>query len=374
MKIEIIAIGSEILSGFTINSNAAYISRELLKMGLQTTRHTVLPDNGEILNRVFTKALERNDLVIATGGLGPTCDDITLESIAEVLESGKTTNLPNQLGSAEGILFEKEETKLFLLPGVPPEMVAMLHEAVLPVVRKSAEVIDIASEWIHFAGLVEKQVDPYLREYQEKYPSLDFGIYPARGKISVHVSAVASESTSVSSVIEGLRITFPKNEYSSASGNIEEAIHGLFIQKGITLSLAESCTGGSIAARLTGLAGASEYFQGSLVTYSNAMKTNLLGVPESVLVENGAVSQEVVETMVNGLLERTETDYGIAVSGIAGPGGGTSEKPVGTVWAAIQRRGEEVVSWKMHCSGSREMIIDYTVNAVLGKLYHRLLS
>ncbi|MEC7838695.1 MAG: CinA family nicotinamide mononucleotide deamidase-related protein [Chlamydiota bacterium] len=409
MNVEIIAIGSEILSGFTINTNAAFLSRELLKVGIPTKYHTILPDSADELTKGLKQSLEKNDIIITTGGLGPTCDDLTRpivasmfdsdfvfdEEIAKELEkrySGKLTSLRDQatvprkakvlknpLGTAPGLLFESGTVKLFLLPGVPAEMKEIFFHSVLPIILETyPEEKRRASLSMHFVSLIESQVDPVLRNLKERYPEIDFGVYPYRGRISVSMSVSAELKKEGKKYLmepyRELQSLYRDHFFESVSGHIEEAVHNLFIERKLTLSLAESCTGGTIASRLTAIPGASSYFLGSLVTYSNKMKEMLLGVSPETLETSGAVSKEVVSEMVGGLLKRTESDYGIAVSGVAGPSGGTDEKPVGTVWAAIQKRGKAPIVWMMQARGSREMVIDYTVNVALGKLYHLILE
>lgn len=404
MSIEVISIGSELLTGFTINTNAAYISRQLFMRGIPTRHHTIVPDDAEEMRQAFEKALERSRFVIATGGLGPTCDDMTKRVAAELFDAElcydeavadslrkrygdkllsleeqatvpvKAEIIPNALGTASGFLFKRGASFLFLLPGVPPEMCKMFEEVVLPYI--DARISDeerLHCEWLHFMGVIESQVDPHLRVLQERSPDLDFGIYPYRGFISLR-AAISRQGgrrsqESLAQAIGFLREKYRDFLFEEPSGKIEEALHTLLIEKGLTVSTAESCTGGSIASRLVLLPGASAFFLGSVVAYSCELKTKLLGVSKELLETKGAVSQEVVEEMASGLLAITGSDYGIAVSGIAGPAGGRADKPVGTVWAAIAKRGEKPFSWLMRAHGSREMIIDYTVNSVLGKLY-----
>jgi competence/damage-inducible protein CinA-like protein len=402
MKVEVIAIGSEILSGFTINTNAAFISQELLKVGIETNYHTIVPDDRESLLKAFTQALERSDIIITTGGLGPTCDDVTRSVAAELFDSEfvyypeiekelderfghkltsardqatlpeKAELIKNTLGTASGLLFKKGNKALYLLPGVPTEMKEMFTLSVLHKIQLAIpEGQKRESEWLHFSFLIESKVDPVLRKLQKRYPSVQMGIYPYRGRISVYLSTLCDEKKELENCKNALVEEFVEYLYESPSGTIEEAVHILFTKKRLTLATAESCTGGAIASRLTALAGASQYFLGGVITYSNAMKRDLLGVSEQTLNEMGAVSEEVVVQMAEGVVNKTGANYGIAVSGLAGPTGGTKHKPVGTVWAAIAGQQIETISWLIQGrKASREMIIDYTVNTVLGRLYH----
>lgn len=406
MKVEVIAIGTEILSGFTVNTNASFISQELLKVGIVTDYHTTVPDGKAELLKAFDQALERSHVVICTGGLGPTCDDITRNVAAEIFDSPFThypeieeelnkrygnkltsardqATLPekaeivrNRLGTASGLLFTRGDKALFLLPGVPQEMKAMFCESVLPqIINRIPSELRLVSDWLHFSFLYESMVDPVLREIQEKYPFVKMGIYPFRGKLSVHLYTTGSSPKQSREDIEHCKNLlidqFGDYAYESPSGSIEEAVHQLFSNQHITLATAESCTGGTIASRLTSLPGASQYFLGGLVTYTNTMKHDFLGVSLKTLDTYGAVSKEVVTEMVEGLIAKTGADYGIAVSGIAGPSGGTPEKPVGTVWIAISGKSVDIQTWLIPGrTASRQMIIDYTVNTALGRLYH----
>lgn len=403
MKIEIVAIGNELLSGFVINTNAAFISEGLLKEGLKTQRHTVLPDDAETLRKGLEDALERSDLVICTGGLGPTCDDITRNVAAGIFQSGfrydeetaselkrrygdylisvddqstvpsKALLLKNNVGTAPGMVFQQNGKTLILLPGVPPEMKAMWVDQVVPYMRSQFPALErIFNKRLSLMGLRESTVDIVLRELLQKHPNVEFGIYPGQMVLGVNISTIdkdpASAMKRLETSFEVLMEKFGENVYDSPSGKIEEAVHHRFLKDKATLAVAESCTGGSVAAHLTKLPGSSQYFLGSIVAYSNAAKTQLLGVPELLLAEKGAVSEEVVRSMLNGVFSKTPCDYGIAVSGIAGPSGGTLEKPVGTVWLGVGRRDSEPRLWQLRAYGNREMVIQRSVNILLGGL------
>ena len=391
MKIEIVTIGTEVVRGFTVNTNVAYISQELLKAGFVVSRHTTLPDEATALREGLQDALERSDLVITTGGLGPTQDDITRniaaklfdsdfhydEEVAEDLKRRFSEKLPtlkdqatvpskaevmkNPVGTAPGFIIKN----LIMLPGVPNEMKSMFTKQVLPYINSHFPSEKPAHcKVLNLVKVFEFQVDPFLRELNQKYPDVEFGIYPALGLLSIRLSTDKTLEKPYQELVQ----KYAPYMYESPSGKIEEAIQLLFIKNGWTLSVAESCTGGSIAAQLTRIPGASDYFLGSLVVYSNELKTQLLNVPADLIKEKGAVSEECVNAMVSGLLQTTVSDFGIAVSGIAGPAGGTPERPVGTIWAAIVKKGNTIRSWKMQLKGNRDTIIDYSVNAVLGEL------
>lgn len=402
MNIELIAIGNEILSGATTNTNASFLGQQLLQAGFRVTHQTVLPDDREQLHKGLEEALNRNQLVITTGGLGPTCDDITREIAAELFHSAmgyrqdlanslrkrygecfstidnqatvpeKAKLLNNNVGTASGLVFQEDGRMLIMLPGVPSEMRDMWQEA-LPYIEKFFKDAPRAyTESIYFFNLPESTVDPSLRELKAKNSNVDYGIYPGQGTLSVSATIVSSDKQNAKAILREslnkLKARFSSHFYEAPSGKLEYAVHNRFIKEQLTLSAAESCTGGSFSSRLISIPGASHYFLGSMIAYTNELKVKVLGVPEELIFEKGAVSSEVVRAMCKGILALTDSDYGVAVSGVAGPTGGSEEKPVGTVWLAIGKRGEEPKTWKIHAYGNREMVIERSVNALLASL------
>jgi nicotinamide-nucleotide amidase len=372
MNIELITIGNEVLSGHTINSNAAFIGRELFQEGYRLFREsTILDDENEISEQLLA-SLERSDVVITTGGLGPTLDDISGHVAEKTLKSTPEL-IPNHLGSAPGLMFHQGSHILVMLPGVPHEMKKMFLDSVLPYIKKNYPLkIRPYRQILSLTRLFELTVDPILRELKEKYPALEFGIYPALGLLQIHIYAFVDNEEKAQEMIQPalqvLKERFAANVYEG--GSIQEAIHSLFIEKGWTLSGAESVTGGSIAAHLTQLSGASKYFLGSVVSYSNESKINILGVSPKTIEQHGAVSEEVATEMVLGANRIYNSEFSFAVTGVAGPTGGTEEKPIGTVWFAVHRLGKEPKAWKVQGRGNREMIITFSMNEILGKLYH----
>lgn len=374
MNIEIMTIGNEVLSGHTINTNAAFIAQELFKEGYKLSRETTILDDENEISHEIHAALERSEVVIATGGLGPTLDDISGQVAEKTLKAAPEL-IPNHLGTAPGLMFYQGSRILVMLPGVPHEMKPMLLDSVIPHIKKKYPLKERPFRQIlSFTRLFESAVDPILRELKEKYPELEFGIYPALGLLQVHIYAFADDEEKANQMtqpaVEKLKEQFRANIYESESGSIQEAIHSLFIKKGWTLSAAESCTGGSVASHLTQISGASKYFLGSVVSYANEAKINILGVSPKTIEQHGAVSQEVAIEMVLGASRIFNSEYSIAVTGVAGPTGGTEKKPVGTVWFAIHRRGKEPQAWKVQGRGTRGMIITFSMNEILGKLYH----
>lgn len=401
MRVEIIAIAEEILKGMVVNTNSTYISAALSKFGWTAKRHTVLPDEPQTLKTGLKEALERSDLVITTGGLGPTLDDVTRHVAADLFSSDFTFNqdiadelvkrygptltslkdqatvptkahiLKNSVGTAPGFVFRENGKTLVLLPGVPPEMQPMLDAEAIPYLQKIfPRHADQTTETIHFCLTSENMLDPLLRQLQSDYPSMEFGIYPGYGVLTVVIrSKLFVELAAAKHRITSL---FPSNVFTSATGKIEEAVFDLMRENKKTLSLAESCTGGLMAHKITSLAGASDFFLGSLVTYSNDLKRKVLNVSAATLEKHGAVSAETVEEMLKGLFDVTGSDYGIAVSGIAGPSGGSKDKPVGTIWAAIGERGKKPEIGRVDFKGNRQTIIMVTSIRLLGALYRKL--
>jgi len=367
MSIEVVSIGNEVLRGIIVNTNAAFLGRRLAEEGWDIACQTTLPDEPDVLKQGLKEALMRNPVVIATGGLGPTLDDNTLECAKELF-SNPPNNLPNGVGTAPGYFFSESNRALFLLPGVPSEMEQMFEESVFPYLKKHLPATLLHREELFFYLTRENDVDPLLRELQGKY-KLDIGIYPSYSGVSIVLRGPNNEHliTAKKIIAEAFKASL------LPSSKMEEAIQSWMIKHQKTLALAESCTGGFMASQLTAVPGASSYFLGSLVTYSNQLKEDLLGVSPETLKNHGAVSPEVVHEMWTGLLKKTGADYGIAVSGIAGPTGGSSEKPVGTVFYALGKRGEKPQINTLHFKGNRQTVILRTTKWLFGLLLKQIL-
>lgn len=401
MQIELVAIGDEVLRGTTINTNAAFLSHHLTEKGYRIARHTVLPDDPVLLKEGLQEVFKRSSLVITTGGLGPTCDDRTREILSRLFSSEfyfdesvaadlkkrfgenltslkdqatipiKAKPILNRVGTAPGLIFEQDQKTWIILPGVPQEMEEMFTSDVLPfLIQYHPSAVQKKVVQLHFLHLYESLVDPTLRELNEKYPQVEVGIYPAYGTLMV--TLLSSQEEQLALYQNSLIKRFGSYLFDAPNGKIEEAVHSWFILNKKRLAFAESCTGGLMAAHLTALAGASDYFLGSFVTYSNSLKTNILGVSEAVLRQRGAVSQETVAAMLDGVFKQTEADYAIAISGIAGPTGGSDLKPVGTMWAAIGQRGQTPDIGTFLAKGNRRTRILSTTNNLLGALYRKV--
>jgi nicotinamide-nucleotide amidase len=360
MDAELIAIGDELLDGAVVNTNAGILSSLLSREGYQVRRHLVLPDEQEEVARALREALVRTPLVVATGGLGPTCDDITRAAALAALDlpfpDERAHVLVNPVGSEPGLVFWREGRALVLLPGVPEEMRALCADQLLPYLRiKMPADRRLHVEELHFCLLAEQAVDSHIRRMRQEHPRIRAGIYPSSGVLTVRLTG--EDPAELSRCKERLAAAFPREAFESPSGSIAEAIQTLCVQRKKTVAFAESCTGGALASLVTAIPGASDYFLGSCVVYANALKRRVLSVSEKTLQQRGAVSGEAVQEMLSGLFALSGADYGVAVSGIAGPGGGSEGKPVGTIWAALGARGKEPQLCTFTARGSRSGII-----------------
>ncbi len=404
MKIEVIAIGSEILSGKTVNTNATYISKKLKKSGYQTFFHLVISDHKQDIENNLKTSIQRSDLVIVTGGLGPTIDDNTKDIVCSMLEFDLEYNkeiaedikkrfgsisslknqatlpknaliLKNEIGTAAGFILQESDATIIFLPGVPEEMKQMFDCQAIGFIEKHFPLKEkIYEEIINICLLEEVKVNQVLKKI--KTDGIELGIYPNHGVIHVSLTAKAQNQRAADEKFNPIkqRVISEFSEYifEAENGLIEEAVHNMLIDKNKKLAFAESCTGGQLAARITSLAGSSKYFLGSFVTYSNDLKNNILKVKEKTLKETGAVSIETVKEMVKSIFSLTDADYAVAVSGIAGPKGGSREKPVGTVCVAIAERNEEIDSGIFHFKGNRDLIVKSSINHILGILFRKI--
>ncbi len=383
MRAEIISIGDEILIGQVVNSNAAWIGEAMTGIGIEVSRNMTIADRGEDIRSALKESSERADLVIITGGLGPTRDDITKKVLAEFFSSklvkseealqgirellgsrGVNMNplneeqamvpdncdlLPNRFGTASGMWFSKDGTEFISLPGVPYEMKAMITGHVLPRLRDEFSLPAIEYKTILVQGIPESHLASSLEEFEDQLPSnVKLAYLPSPGRVRLRLTGTGDDWQTINQLIDKesvkLRERIPEeNFYGFDNEQLERVLGKLLKEKGATLATAESCTGGSIAQMITSVPGSSAYFLGSVVAYSNDIKEKILGVRQDSLVEFGAVSEEVVRQMAEGVRRVYDADYSIATSGIAGPDGGTPEKPVGTTWIAVAS-GERTVA------------------------------
>jgi len=342
MFIEIITVGNEILAGQTIDTDSAYISSELRKIGIAAHYHTAVGDNPERLLSVLKKALVRTDIIIVTGGLGPTVDDITLETVSRLTDK-KTIQqaklLKNKVGTAPGLIISWQKKTLIVLPGVPKEMASMMPEVTKYLKKKQKNKTIIKTRIIKITGLPERIVSRRLKGILKIKGNPLIGIYPHTNYVDLKINAEAGSKEKADQLIKQAekKITqrlgifiFAKDE-QTLEGKVGELLR---LQKR-TISLAESCTGGLTANRLTNVGGSSKYFKMGVITYSDESKASILKISGRLIKKNGAVSPEVARLMAKGIRTLARSDLGLALTGIAGPGGATRTKPIGLVFIAL---------------------------------------
>lgn len=372
MRAEILSIGTELLMGQITNTDAQYISGKLPEIGVSVYYHTVVGDNQYRMEEALVRALNRSDLVILTGGLGPTKDDLTKEVTAKVMglklviddktleniksyfskmNSGMSANnekqayLPegcfvvrNNNGTAPGCIIEKDGKIVVLLPGPPRELKPMFDETVVPYL--AAKTKDrLISKFIKIAGLGESYLETQIMDLIENQTNPTIAPYAREGEVTLRITAKCSSKEEgeilIQPVLETIRDRLGIHIYSENNEEMEQVVGNLLIDKNISLATAESCTGGLLSAKLTDIPGISKVFPGGIVSYSNEMKKDLLGVTEDVLKQYGAVSSQCAKQMAQGIRNKCGTDIGISTTGIAGPGGGSEKKPVGLVYIGL---------------------------------------
>ncbi|MDQ2177958.1 competence/damage-inducible protein A [Marinifilum sp. D714] len=374
MQAEIITIGDEILIGQIVDTNSAWMAKELNKYGIGVSKITSISDEANDIVTTVEAALKRSPLVLMTGGLGPTNDDITKKTLSDyfgmkliqddelyqkiqdrlakysipmnrfnreqALIPDGARIIPNNFGSAPCMWFERNNRVLISMPGVPFEMKGIMQNGLISAITEYFKTPEIVHKTIMTDGIGESVLADILSDWEENLPrQMKLAYLPSPGKVRLRLSITGEDKPTLEKIIdkevEKLKKILPNNIFAYDDIAIEQCIAKLLISKGKTLGTAESCTGGYIAHLITLQAGSSAYFKGSVVSYSNEIKENVLGVNSKDLEEFGAVSREVVEQMAVGARKVLNTDYAVATSGIAGPDGGTDEKPVGTVWIAL---------------------------------------
>lgn len=377
MRIALVSIGQELLSGRTVNTNAAFVGNSLLQAGYLIREIRTIPDSPDLIQQTL-KDLDGYDLILTTGGLGPTGDDTTKEAIAqhfgvglvhhaeveEELNSrfpdlsanddqatypGDSELLYNPLGTAYGFVCKD---KVIALPGVPLQMEQIMRDAVVPYIQKKFP-RDFESRCLYLFNLKEGDVDPFLRTLESD--TLEIGICPSHAHTSVFF--IGKDRNEVDQAFSKVKSKFAPHVYSEKESALRMAVHEAFLHSGKTIAVAESCTGGNVAHEITLNPGSSTYFLGGAVVYSNALKERLLGVRKETLTQHGAVSEETAQEMAEGLQKQTGADIALAITGIAGPDGGTEGKPVGTVYIGKVANGICTVK-HVKLRGNRKSIID----------------
>ena len=377
MKAEIIAVGSELLTPDRMDTNSLFLTEELNKLGIEVVRKTIVGDNRDYLSAAFKEALHRVELVIASGGLGPTEDDLTRETVAELLGRKLNLNdailryiegrfrqlgrempavnvrqamvpegaevLENPRGSAPGLWIEDRGRRIALLPGPPRELKPMFHEQVLPRLERRGSGIRMFHRELRVAGMGESAVEQRIRPIYTRYADVNTTILAAPGEIQIHLRIWTGDGAqaqkTLDEIVQSFELALTDRVYSRDGSSLEEVVARLLTMNHATISVAESCTGGLLAQRLTSIAGSSSYFLGGVVSYSNELKTAWADVPAEIIKSKGAVSSEVAIALADGIRRRAGSTLGVGITGIAGPGGGSEEKPVGTVHVAISHAG-----------------------------------
>jgi nicotinamide-nucleotide amidase len=406
----ILAVGSELLGTTRLDTNSLFLTGRLEAVGIATVRKACVGDAWDELVAEIGVALSRAPLLVTSGGLGPTDDDRTKEAVAKVLGRALVrdrdillglkerfrkrgyempavnekqadviegaTVLPNRRGSAPGFLVEQGGKTVVLLPGVPHELKGMWDDAVAPLLARTAGA-GLHRRTLKVAAMPESVVETLVKPVYAAYPDVAFTILAAPGEVQLQY-AVRGTAEEAGVLLDRIQADFSKALAGEIFGRDDETLEGvtgdLLRLRQKTLALAESCTGGLVAGRLTDIAGSSEYFLGSAVTYANSAKAELVGVSDATLERFGAVSEETAREMALGARRRFGASIGLSVTGIAGPGGGSPEKPVGTVHLALDDAEGTRLHQKMLMPGDRALIRRWTTSSALSLLRHHLLG
>ena len=410
MKAEIITVGTEILLGDILNTNSRYLSRELAAMGIEMYYQITVGDNEERLLKTLEESLNRSDIVICTGGLGPTEDDITKEvcakyfgyelelhkpSLDAMIERFKHMNrvptknnekqayfpkeayiLKNDNGTAPGCIMEKEGKMIVVLPGPPKEMESMFENYVKPYLSKLTDDV-IESEVLRIIGVGESKVENDILDIIDSQTNPTIATYAKGYECTLRITAKAKSVEEAKELIkpmsDEMKRRFGQSLYATGETSIEEVVSKMLVENNLKIAVAESCTGGMVSASLINYPGISSVFMEGCVTYSNEAKMKSLGVKKETLDVYGAVSDKCAKEMASGVAARYNTNVGIATTGIAGPGGGTDEKPVGLVYFGIYINGK-VISKKYVFNGDRQGVRERATRTILNDLRLELLN
>lgn len=412
MKAEIITIGDEILIGQIVDTNSAWIAEKFNLSGIEIYQITSVHDDKEHILEALKKAEEKVDLVILTGGLGPTKDDITKNVLCDyfhtklvfheptfqhikqrfknrnidlnklnrdqALVPESCTVLPNKAGTAPGMWFEKNETIFVSVPGVPFEMKYLVENEILPRLQNNGKTKAIFHKTVQTQGLPESMLAQRIENWENSLPkNIKLAYLPNPMSVRLRLSAIGNNlnelKEQVQNEIERLKQLIPDHIFGYDNETLAEVIGRMLLEKGQTLAVAESCTGGYISHLITSVSGSSRWYKGGVTAYSNEIKQNLLGVSAESLEKNGAVSEQVIREMAEGARNRLNADFAVATSGIAGPTGGTDEKPVGSVWIAVATPGKTVAE-KFVFGDNRDRNIIRSSQTALQLLRRKLLD
>ena len=405
---EIIAVGSELLTPERSDTNSLWLTSQLDSVGVEVKLKTIVGDDPARLRESFADAFKRSDIVISTGGLGPTEDDVTRQAAADAIDReliyqthieqhlrerfrqwGRempeinkrqaflidgAEELPNANGSAPGQMIELDGRLLVLLPGPPRELKPIFTERVMPRIAGRSGGVSVRRRMLRVSGMGESAVDEIIAPVYSRFPDVATTILFNRSEIQVHFTARNSDADAaqqaVDRVAEEVAEALGPAVFSVNGDEIEVVVGNLLTAAGRTLATAESCTGGVLAARLTDIPGSSAYFVEGFVTYANSAKICELGVPDEMIASNGAVSAPVAEAMARGIRKRAGTDIGIGITGIAGPDGGTDDKPVGTVFICVYDENGPFTR-RFSLPGDRELVRWRSSHAALDMLRRR---
>lgn len=382
IKATLLSIGDELLIGQTVNTNVSWMGQKLNEIGIDIAHMVTLSDNENDIIEQINIAFQNAQIVLITGGLGPTSDDITRDTLCKLFDSKlvldekvleninqiyslrkrlitpetedlanvpeKAITIYNSQGTAPGTIFTKNNKMLASMPGVPYEMKAMMKETVIPYIIENYKLPIILHSHILTAGVGETQISQQLVEMEKELPEyMKLAYLPSLGKVKLRLTAKGTEKALMEAALaketEKIKNAVPEYIYGFGNDVFEQKIGEMLMEKKLKLGCAESCTGGFISHSITKIAGSSAYFNGSIIAYSNAVKHNILGVQLETLSQFGAVSEETVSEMIDGALRVLECDIAIAISGVAGPGGGSIEKPVGTVIIGIGNKAHKII-------------------------------
>ncbi|MBO5331035.1 MAG: CinA family nicotinamide mononucleotide deamidase-related protein [Alistipes sp.] len=412
MKATIITIGDEILIGQIVDTNSVSIAKHLNAAGITVHEKISIGDTAPQIEQTLAHALAQTEVVIITGGLGPTKDDITKFTLAKIFSSGMhedkrvadhvrtmlerrgieynalnqsqamvpdcCTVLFNAHGTAPGMWFEDAEDRVTVsLPGVPFEMEHLMEDEVMPRLKAHFALHANIHRTMITAGLPESMLAARIEQWEDALPeNIKLAYLPAPNIVRLRLSAYDAEDgeamrQQIDAEFEKLYKIIPEHIVGFENATMQELVHKILIERGLTLSTAESCTGGTIASRFTAMAGASAYFLGGVVAYANEAKRDILGVNYDNITHYGAVSEQVVRQMAEGARRITGADYAIATSGIAGPAGGSAEKPVGTVWMAVATPTQTIATLR-NCGTDRGQIINRASAYAIEMLYNQL--
>lgn len=411
MKAEIISIGDELLIGQTINTNAAWLGQQLSLRGIPINQGITITDTEDAIFNAIDQGFKNADLLILTGGLGPTKDDITKKVIADFFKVGLeiheetlirvksyfearnrpmlavniqqaavpigTMVLKNENGTAPGMWLEKDGKILISLPGVPYEMKGIMEDFAFPLIENRFKVSQLFHKTILTTGIGESTIADEFEEWESEIRARGFGLayLPSPGQVRIRISSPNGQvdESIIDQYFKQLSDAIPKHVFGFGDATLSEVVGELLLIQKKKVATAESCTGGALANALVSVSGASDYFQGSFITYSNELKNKVLNVPVEYFTTVGAVSQEVVEVMAEQGRIKMNADYCLSVSGIAGPNGGTDEKPVGTVWIGLATP-TKVISRKFLFANNRDRNIQLSVLSALNMLRCELLE